>query len=144
LLVVGLLVAGGGWWIRTSDGPVAVDAAGDQVQTVARGRLPAFAAGGDIAELYRFAVAHGAWLSWIPCTCGCREDGHASTRACYVTDESRGRVTFTSRALSCARCLDITRAVMRLQQEGRTLEETRREIDRRYLALGRPAPARRP
>jgi hypothetical protein len=36
--------------------------------------------------------------------------------------------------------MDITRDVMRLKQEGKTLAETRREIDRKYLRFGAPTP----
>ncbi len=85
------------WWRATAQ-EVTVDAIGDQVQTLARGRLPVFAEKGEVARLYAFAAANGDTLRWIPCTCGCGGLGHASNRACYVKAEAGSRVTFTSHA----------------------------------------------
>lgn len=103
VLVLGLLVAGLAlgalaWWLRPVDGVTTIDALGDEVQTVARGRLPVFAAAPEVAELYRFAAEHADWLAWMPCTCGCGELGHGSNRACYIKRETSAEVTFTSHA----------------------------------------------
>ena len=98
ILVLGLVAAGVAWWMRVDAQPVTVDSIGDQNQTVARGRLPVFAAPGDAARLYAFAVDNPDTLTWMPCTCGCGSLGHTSNRSCYVKDEPAGRVTFTSHA----------------------------------------------
>lgn len=94
-LVVGLMVAG--WWLASAQ-EVTVDSLGDQVQTLARGRLPIFAEQGDLGRLYAFAVKNADTLEWMPCTCGCGSLGHGSNRACYVKAETESRVTFTSHA----------------------------------------------
>jgi len=78
--------------------PVTVDSIGDENQTVARGRLPVFAAKGEAAQLYAFAADNPDTLRWIPCTCGCGRLGHTSNRSCYVKAEPTGGVTFTSHA----------------------------------------------
>jgi Protein of unknown function with PCYCGC motif len=78
--------------------PVTTDAIGDQVQTRGGGALPAFAATGHGAELYRFARERGDVLQWMPCTCGCGQLGHASNRACYIKSEAGERTTWTSHA----------------------------------------------
>jgi hypothetical protein len=94
-LVVGSLVAG--WWMASAQ-EVTVDSLGDQVQTLARGRLPVFAEPGDLGRLYAFAAKNADTLQWMPCTCGCGNLGHGSNRACYVKAETESRVTFTSHA----------------------------------------------
>ena len=94
-----LLLAGGvAWWLSAAAQPVTVDSIGDQNQTVARGKLPAFAAKGDMAQLYTFALENRDILSAIPCTCGCEQFGHTSNRSCYVKAERGNQVTFTSHA----------------------------------------------
>ncbi len=74
------------------------DEIGDEVQTVPRGRLPAFAADADTAALYRFATTRGDVLGFMPCTCGCARLGHTSNRSCYIKAETEAAVTYTSHA----------------------------------------------
>ena len=91
--------AGTAWWWMAADAQqVTVDAIGDQVQTLARGKLPVFADTGDLQRLYAFAARNVDTLTWMPCTCGCGSLGHTSNRSCYVKNETEGRVTFTSHA----------------------------------------------
>jgi hypothetical protein len=100
LLVLALALLGGGvaWWLSAAAQPVTVDSIGDENQTVARGKLPVFAAKGDAAKLYTFAIENRDLLSAIPCTCGCERFGHTSNRSCYVKAERDDQVTFTSHA----------------------------------------------
>jgi hypothetical protein len=102
LAMVGIaaVAAGGALWMKTraSAGSVTVDEIGDQVQTVPRGGLPAFARSADTGTLYTFATERGDVLKWMPCTCGCADLGHASNRACYIKAETETHVTYTSHA----------------------------------------------
>ena len=99
LLVLALALLGGvAWWLSAAAQPVTVDSIGDENQTVARGKLPVFAAKGDAAKLYTFAIENRDLLSAIPCTCGCERFGHTSNRSCYVKAEWDDQVTFTSHA----------------------------------------------
>ena len=100
LLVLALALLGGGvaWWLSAAAQPVTVDSIGDENQTVARGKLPVFAAKGDAAKLYTFAIENRDLLSAIPCTCGCERFGHTSNRSCYVKAERDDQVIFTSHA----------------------------------------------
>jgi hypothetical protein len=45
-------------------------------------------ASNEIREAYRFAVANRNVLRYIPCYCGCGEQGHTSNASCYVKDNS--------------------------------------------------------
>lgn len=86
---------------RLPAGPVTTDAIGDQVQTLPKGQLPAFAGPGtpDIRRLYQYAVEHGDELQYIPCFCGCARFGHKSNRDCYIkATRADGSRTFTSHA----------------------------------------------
>jgi Protein of unknown function with PCYCGC motif len=100
VVVFSLALAAGGvaWWLSAAAQPVTVDAIGDENQTVTRGKLPAFAAKRDAAQLYTFALENRDILSAIPCTCGCERFGHTSNRSCYVKAERDNQVTFTSHA----------------------------------------------
>jgi hypothetical protein len=81
LVALGVAVVAGAalatWWMVGAP-EVTVDALGDHVQTVARGRLPVFAEPGDLGRLYAFAAGNPDTLAWIPCTCGCGSLGHGS------------------------------------------------------------------
>jgi hypothetical protein len=80
-------------------GPPVTDRLGDQVQRLPRSRLPAFAAGGETARLYRFATDRPEVLRYMPCFCGCGRAGHLDNRHCYVAAEHPdGTVTYTSHA----------------------------------------------
>jgi Protein of unknown function with PCYCGC motif len=43
---------------------------------------------GEVREAYRFALANRDVLRYIPCYCGCREQGHTSNASCYIKDNS--------------------------------------------------------
>lgn len=100
-----IVVAGGGaWWLAGGEaaaGPVTRDQYGDQIQTVPRGQLPAFAqsAGPKVQEAYRYALQDDEALDYIPCFCGCKSIGHRNNRDCYIKSANRdGTVTYTSHA----------------------------------------------
>jgi hypothetical protein len=42
----------------------------------------------DVREAYRFALANRDTLRYIPCYCGCGEQGHTSNASCYFQDSS--------------------------------------------------------
>lgn len=90
--------AGVWWWLGEGASPITVDTIGDDVQTVARGALPAFTANPETARLYAWATENKDTLTWFPCTCGCASLGHTSNRSCYIKEETARRVTYTSHA----------------------------------------------
>ena len=38
----------------------------------------------EIKRLYEFQITHGDLMRYMPCYCGCKDDGHRSNRDCYV------------------------------------------------------------
>jgi hypothetical protein len=40
----------------------------------------------DVQEAYRFALANKDTLQYMPCYCGCVNDGHTSNYDCYVKE----------------------------------------------------------
>ncbi len=40
----------------------------------------------ETKDAYRYAVAHPEELQYMPCFCGCVNDGHASNKDCYVRE----------------------------------------------------------
>lgn len=40
----------------------------------------------EVQEAYRFAVAHPDVLQFIPCYCGCVNQGHRSNGDCYIRE----------------------------------------------------------
>jgi len=42
----------------------------------------------EVREAYRFALVNRDTLRYIPCYCGCGEQGHTSNASCYFRDDS--------------------------------------------------------
>ena len=47
-------------------------------------------AAAPVREAYSWAIAHEPMLRFIPCYCGCGEDGHTSNYSCYVQQVMAG------------------------------------------------------
>jgi hypothetical protein len=72
---------------------------GDLLETVPPGQLPSCAqqASLKVQAVYRYAIAHGETLQYIPCFCGCEKIGHRHNGDCYIAERlSDGRITFTN------------------------------------------------
>jgi uncharacterized protein with PCYCGC motif len=103
-VTIGLGVAAVGssvaWWVSVpADPPPRKTPSGDLLETVPAGGLPTFAvkAGPKAQEAYRYAVANGETLQYIPCFCGCKNLRHRHNGDCYVAERHPdGRITFTS------------------------------------------------
>ncbi len=90
-----------------------------------------------VQEAYQFAAANPNLMRHIPCYCGCGNVGHTSNYDCYVISvDGQGSITFDEHALGCSICVDITQDVMRLTQEGKSLQEVRAYIDTTYSKYG--------
>lgn len=90
-----------------------------------------------VQQAYQFAVANPDTMQHIPCYCGCGRIGHKSNYSCYVQGmDSDKKITFDSHALGCSICVDITQDVMRLMQQGKSLDEIRIYVDATYSKYG--------
>ena len=94
----------------------------------------------NVQEAYRFAAVNPAILEHIPCYCGCGNMGHQHNLHCYVKSfNADGSVAeFDNHAGGCTLCVDITRDVMRMWQDGEALVNIRAYIDREYSRFGPP------
>jgi Protein of unknown function with PCYCGC motif len=99
---LGVTATGGSlaWWASAAaQPPQRKTPSGDLLETVPRGELPSFArtGGPKVEAVYRYAVAHGETLQYIPCVCGCGAIGHRHNADCYVAERHPdGAVTFTN------------------------------------------------
>jgi len=90
-----------------------------------------------VQQAYRFAAANPDIMKQIPCYCGCSAMGHTSNYSCYVQRvDAGGSITFDNHALGCSICVDITQDVMRLQREGKSIQEIRAYVDATYSKYG--------
>jgi hypothetical protein len=101
-LGLGVAALGGsfvGWGSAPAGPPQHKTPSGDLLETMPRGELPSFArtGGPQVEAVYRYAVAHGETLQYIPCVCGCGAIGHRHNADCYVAERHPdGAVTFTN------------------------------------------------
>ena len=90
-----------------------------------------------VQEAYQFASINPDVMKDIPCYCGCGNIGHTSNYDCYVSAVDAGeKIAFDNHALGCSICVDITRDVMRMLQEGKTPAEARTYVDATYSKYG--------
>jgi len=89
-----------------------------------------------VQEAYRFNAANPEIMKQIPCYCGCGDMGHTSNYACYVQDDTGGKITFDSHALGCSICVDITQDTMRMVKEGKSTAQIKQVIDDTYAKFG--------
>ncbi len=55
----------------------------------------------EVREAYRFAIANREILRYVPCYCGCGEEGHTSNASCYLKDYSTpGNLVFDRMSLN--------------------------------------------
>ena len=55
----------------------------------------------EVREAYRFAIVNRYILRYIPCYCGCGDEGHTSNASCYVKDSSKpGNLIFDRMSLN--------------------------------------------
>jgi len=100
----------------------------------------------EIRAAYAFAARRPDILEYVPCYCGCEREGHRSNEDCYL----RGRTTagvpqWSPHSETCAICLGVTRDVMALRAEGKSLAEIRHAIEARYVPrFGHGTPTPRP
>lgn len=90
-----------------------------------------------VQEAYQFASISPDIMKDIPCYCGCGNVGHTSNYDCYVSGvDAQGNIQFDNHALGCSICVDITKDVMRMLQDGKSPQEARAYVDATYSKYG--------
>ena len=90
-----------------------------------------------VQEAYQFASINPDIMKDIPCYCGCGDIGHTSNYDCYVSDiDAQSTIKFDNHALGCSICVDITKDLMRMLQDGKTPTEARTYVDATYAKYG--------
>lgn len=90
-----------------------------------------------VQAAYQFAAANPNVIKNIPCYCGCGKIGHTSNYDCYVSNvDGVGNIAFDNHALGCSICVDITQDVMRMLNDGKSLQDARAHVDATYAKYG--------
>ena len=88
---------------------------------------------GDLRGPYAYAARHPEVLRWIPCYCGCVDEGHRSVLNCFVKGfRSDGMPVWTDHSFDCEMCVHIVREVMLMSSQGLPIAHIRAAIDQRY------------
>jgi Protein of unknown function with PCYCGC motif len=100
-----------------------------------------------VRATYDFAAQHPEILKYVPCYCGCGEQGHKANESCFVARrDAKGNVLeWDTHGFGCAICVDVARESMQLYASGADVVSIRGAIERRWApgnAAGRtPTPA---
>jgi len=90
-----------------------------------------------VQQAYRFAAANPEVVKHIPCYCGCNKLGHKSNYDCYISGQAAtGQFSYSSHALGCTICVDITQEAMRLMRQGQSPAQIRDAIDTSFAHYG--------
>jgi hypothetical protein len=91
----------------------------------------------SVQQAYQFAAANPDTMKQIPCYCGCGAMRHTSNYSCYVQSvAANGIITYDKHALGCSTCVDITQDVIRLQRQGKSVQEIKAYVDTTYSNYG--------
>jgi len=100
-----------------------------------------------VRATYDFAAQHPEILKYVPCYCGCGEQGHKANESCFVARrDTKGNVLeWDTHGFGCTICVDVARESMQLYNSGADAVAIRAAIERRWApgnAAGRtPTPA---
>jgi len=99
-----------------------------------------------VRATYDFAAQHPEILKYVPCYCGCGEQGHKANESCFVARrDAKGNVLeWDTHGFGCTICLDVGRKAMQMYTSGADVYSIRAAIEREYAqnAEGRtPTPA---
>ena len=88
----------------------------------------------NVRQSYAYAVAHPEVLRHIPCYCDCgRTEGHRRVLDCFVADRDLfDRPRYDDHGVGCHLCVAVVLDARDRIAAGKTLAETRAEIDAFY------------
>ena len=99
-----------------------------------------------VRATYDFAAQHPEILKYVPCYCGCGEQGHKANESCFVARrDAKGNVLqWDEHGFGCTICVDVARESMQLYNSGADVQSIRAAIEKRWApgnAAGRtPTP----
>lgn len=84
--------------------------------------------------VYEFAARHPEVSRYVPCYCGCENDGHRNNENCFIgARDTSGNVTrWDTHGFSCAICVDVARESMQLYNSGADVQSIRAAIERKW------------
>lgn len=87
-----------------------------------------------LREAHIFTADHPEVSSYIPCYCGCGNQGHKDNTDCFVKSrDAQGRVTaWDVHGVSCAVCIDVAVQSMRMYNSGASVTQIRAAIEKTY------------
>ncbi|MBY0492893.1 MAG: PCYCGC domain-containing protein [Cyanobacteria bacterium] len=100
-----------------------------------------------VRATYDFAAQHPEILKYVPCYCGCGEQGHKANESCFVArrDPKGNVLQWDEHGFGCTICVDVARESMQLYNSGADVNSIRAAIEKRWApgnAAGRtPTPA---
>ncbi|MGP4062789.1 PCYCGC motif-containing (lipo)protein [Halobacillus sp. H74] len=114
-------------------------------ETASQDTLPAFMEEKpeEMQTLYKAVAQNKDLLENIPCYCGCGESvGHRDNYDCFVHENKKdGSIVWDDHGTKCGVCLEIAAQSIIDYQEGKSIEQIRRDIDSSYEnGYGEPTP----
>ena len=87
-----------------------------------------------VMAAFQFAAEHPEVLSYIPCFCGCQNQGHRGNDECFVKAHNKnGDVTdWQEHGLECAVCIDIATRARQMYSSGAAVADIRTAIEKEY------------
>ena len=87
-----------------------------------------------LKDAHIFTADHPEVSSYIPCYCGCGDQGHKNNADCFVgSRDAQGKVTsWVPHGAACAVCIDIAVESMRMRNSGASVSAIRAQIQSEY------------
>jgi hypothetical protein len=87
-----------------------------------------------VRATYDFAAQHPEVLKYVPCYCGCGEQGHKANESCFVARrDAKGNVLeWDTHGFGCTICVDVAREAMQLYASGADVQSIRAAIERKW------------
>jgi hypothetical protein len=100
--------------------------------------LPSFVADRPalVQENYALSYEYADVLHYMPCFCGCVNNGHENNYNCFIQKHNGKDVTWDEMGLNCDICNSIARESIALYEEGESLYEIRNYIDAKFGGYG--------
>ncbi|WP_409294879.1 PCYCGC motif-containing (lipo)protein [Peribacillus sp. SCS-26] len=97
----------------------------------------------DMQMLYLAVSQNQKLLEQMPCYCGCGEEaGHKSNYDCFIYEKKdNGNIVWDDHATRCGVCMEIAAQSIIDLQDGKTIEEIRKQVDAKYQkGFAKPTP----